>query len=53
MSSDRLDNEEVEVEDAGKRNNVAPHKDEGTEALVVEVRGQVVNAAGVEDACRN
>jgi len=53
VSSDGLDDEEVEVEDAGKRKYVAPHKNEGTEALVVEVRGQVVDAAGVKDTFRD
>jgi len=49
VSSDGLDDEEVGVEDAGKRHNVAPDEDEDSVGPVVEVLGQVVGGAGVKD----
>jgi len=52
VSSDRLDDEEVRVEDNGQRNNVTPDEDEDTVGLVVEVLRQVVGGAGIEDTFR-
>jgi len=49
VSSDRLDDEEVEIEDAGERKYVAPEEDEDSVGLVIEVLGQVVGGAGVKD----
>jgi len=53
VSSDRFDDEEVEIEDAGERKYVAPEEDEDSVGLVIEVLGQVVGGAGVKDTFRD